>query len=163
MDVYSSRTRQYLGRTDHLLAHLVGVPLLLAGGQALPRLHPLDQSGLGIADRPANTDVGRAVAAHARLGQPGEADFQKLARFLSGQRGERSICFLFIEVSLRVLTAAFSAFVRHNAASAGVRGCTACCARLFFYEEKFRRSHPRLRTKSLANRGCAPEMRSGPA
>jgi hypothetical protein len=66
--------------------------LLLARRQALARLHPLQQSSLAVADRPTNPDVGRAVAAHARLGEPGDADLEKLGRLLGreqydGRRG----------------------------------------------------------------------------
>jgi hypothetical protein len=66
--------------------------LLLACRQALPRLHPLQQSSLAVADGPADADVGWAVAAHARLRQPGDADLEKLGRLLGreqhdGRRG----------------------------------------------------------------------------
>ena len=78
----------YLSRLGRLLAHLGrsqdGYALELAGGQALPRLHPLHESGLSIADGAADTDVGRAVAAHARLREPREAHLQMHGRFLSG-------------------------------------------------------------------------------
>src|SRR5262249_48565149 len=67
--------------------------LPLARRQALPRLHPLKQSSLAVADRPTtHLDVGRAVAAHARLGEPGDAHLEKLGRLLGreqydGRRG----------------------------------------------------------------------------
>jgi hypothetical protein len=60
--------------------------LLLAGRQALPGFHPLQQRGLGVTDRPAHLDVRRAVAAHARLGEPGQADLKKLGGFLRRQQ-----------------------------------------------------------------------------
>jgi hypothetical protein len=75
---------------DRLLPHLGqghdGHLLLLAGGQALPRLHPLDGGGLGVADRPPDADVGRAVAAHARLGEPRKANLETCGHFFSGQQ-----------------------------------------------------------------------------
>jgi len=56
--------------------------LLPAGRPALTGLHPLQQSGFAIAYGPADLDVRGAVAAHASLGQPGEADLEKFGRFL---------------------------------------------------------------------------------
>ena len=41
--------------------------------------HPQEQSVVGIANGPAELDVGRAVAAHARLCQPGYAHSSKSA------------------------------------------------------------------------------------
>jgi hypothetical protein len=81
----------HLGETiASLSAHLpLGLRqprLLLARRQALARLRPLDQRGLRVADGSADLDVGRAVAAHARLGQPGEADLKKLGRFFRGKQ-----------------------------------------------------------------------------
>src|SRR4051812_29566876 len=64
----------------HLRRGRPGHELLLARRHALPPLHPLDERGLGVADGPADPDVGRAVAAHARLGQPGQADLQQPGR-----------------------------------------------------------------------------------
>jgi hypothetical protein len=66
--------------------------LLLARRKTLPRLHPLDESGHYVADGPADADVGWAVATHARLRQPGDADLKKLGRLLGreqydGRRG----------------------------------------------------------------------------
>ena len=66
--------------------------LLLAGRQPLPGLHPLQQGGFRIAYGPADPDVRGAVAAHAGLRKPREADFEKLGRFLwcnedDGRRG----------------------------------------------------------------------------
>ena len=84
----------YYGVGDHdldkaggfLRSFLVGLPrLLLARRHALPRLHPLHEGGLGVANGTADPDVGRAIPAHARLGEPGEADLQTCARFFSGQ------------------------------------------------------------------------------
>jgi len=61
--------------------------LLLARRQALPRLRPLEQSGRGVADRPTiELDVGRAVAAHARLGEPRHAHAQKVRCLLWRQQ-----------------------------------------------------------------------------
>ena len=51
------------------------------------------QSSLAVADRPTtNPDEWRAVAAHARLREPGDADLEKLGRLLGreqydGRRG----------------------------------------------------------------------------
>ncbi len=65
--------------------------LLLARRQALPGLHPLDQRGFSITDGAADPDIGRAVAAHPRLGEPGEADLENRGRFLRRHhRGNRS-------------------------------------------------------------------------
>src|SRR5262245_19984991 len=65
----------------------IGMPcLLLARRQALPRLHPLEQSSLAVADRSTNPDVRRAVAAHARLGKPGDAHLEKLGRLLGREQ-----------------------------------------------------------------------------
>jgi hypothetical protein len=61
--------------------------LLLARRQALARLHPLEQGALGVADGPADLEVGGPVAPHARLRQPGEADLEDLGRFLGGEQG----------------------------------------------------------------------------
>jgi hypothetical protein len=61
--------------------------LLFAGGQTPLRIFPLDEIGRGVADGPADTDVGRPVAAHARFGQPRGADPQIHARFFSRQQG----------------------------------------------------------------------------
>ena len=44
--------------------------LLLARRQTLVGPYPQEQSGFGVANGPAELDVGRAVAAHTRLGQP---------------------------------------------------------------------------------------------
>lgn len=76
-----------------LSVHLSGVrtdgDLLLARRQALPGLRPLAEPGLGVANGPANLDVGRPVAAHARLGQPGRADLQAGGRLLGSEEDER--------------------------------------------------------------------------
>src|SRR5262245_42162634 len=53
---------------------------------ALMGLQPLQKSGFGVADRLAELDVRRPVAAHARLGQPGQADLEKLGGFLWRQQ-----------------------------------------------------------------------------
>jgi hypothetical protein len=75
---------------DRLLAHLSphrrSGELLLAGRQALARLHPLDESCLRIANGTADANVGRAIAAHARLGEPGEADLEQRGCFLGGEQ-----------------------------------------------------------------------------
>ena len=60
--------------------------LLLAGGEALPRLHPLHQGGLAVANGPADPDVGWPVAAHPRLGQPGQADLEELGGLFGRQQ-----------------------------------------------------------------------------
>jgi hypothetical protein len=60
--------------------------LLLARRQPLPRLHPLEQSSLAVADRPTNPNVRRAVAAHARFGEPGDADLEKPGRLLGREQ-----------------------------------------------------------------------------
>jgi hypothetical protein len=56
--------------------------LLLAGRQALPTLHPLDQSSLGVANGAADLDVGQSITPHPRLRQPGNAEPQSLGRLL---------------------------------------------------------------------------------
>jgi hypothetical protein len=95
--MYSDR-RSFRLADDHLGeagAHprhvLVGADL--ARRRALLRLHPLDQRGFAIADGAADRDIGRAVAAHPRLGEPGEADLENRGRFLRrhhrGNRGRR--------------------------------------------------------------------------
>jgi len=90
VDVHPGRTAITWAEWVASWRTLVGVTtitkLALAGGQALPWLRPLNESHLGIADGPANTDVGRPVAAHARLREPREAHLQKHARFFSGQQ-----------------------------------------------------------------------------
>ena len=75
-----------------LVSFKCGPRLLLAGRQPLPGLHPLQQGGFRIAYGPADPDVRGAVAAHAGLRKPREADFEKLGRFLwcnedDGRRG----------------------------------------------------------------------------
>ena len=50
--------------------HIFRASLLLARRQTLVSPHPQEQSGFGVANGPAELNVGRAVAAHARLGQP---------------------------------------------------------------------------------------------
>ena len=62
--------------------------LLRARRQTLPRLHPKEHRGLGIADGPADLDVGRPVAAHAGFGQPRQADLQKPGRFLGPEKDD---------------------------------------------------------------------------
>jgi hypothetical protein len=64
----------------------LGDDLLLARRHALPPLHPPEESGLSVPDGAADPDVGRAVAAHARLGQPGQADLHKPGCFLGGEQ-----------------------------------------------------------------------------
>src|SRR6266581_5716439 len=61
---------------------------LLAGRQPLLRPHPLDESGLGIADGPPDHDVGWAIAAHASLGQKRLAYLQSGSRFLWSEEDE---------------------------------------------------------------------------
>jgi hypothetical protein len=69
---------------------------VLTRRQALPRLHPLDESRQDIADGPADADVRWAVAAHARLGKPGDADLEKPGRLLGREqydgRRRRFLC-----------------------------------------------------------------------
>jgi hypothetical protein len=67
---------------------LCGPRLLLAGRQPLPGLHPLEQGGFAVAYGPADRDVGGAVTAHARFGQPGQADLQQLGRFLGREKDD---------------------------------------------------------------------------
>ncbi len=57
---------------------LVRPRLLLAGRQALPGLHPLQQGGLAVANGPADPNVRGAVAAHASLSEPGHRDIEDL-------------------------------------------------------------------------------------
>jgi len=78
---------QYLSQTDLLLetSWSESRRSWLAGGQALTRLQPLDESGFRITDRATDTDVGRPVAAHARFREPGRAHFQAYASFLGGK------------------------------------------------------------------------------
>lgn len=62
---------------------------------ALARPQPLQQGDFAVADRLANLDVGRAVAAHARLSQPRQADLEQLGGLLrrqqhDGRRGRLS-------------------------------------------------------------------------
>ena len=59
---------------------------LLAGGKALPRLHPLQHRGLAVANGPADPDVGWPVTPHARLGKPRETDFEELGDLLRRQQ-----------------------------------------------------------------------------
>jgi hypothetical protein len=40
----------------HISVGLTAASVLLARGQALPRLHPLDGGGLGVADRPPDAE-----------------------------------------------------------------------------------------------------------
>jgi hypothetical protein len=87
---YSDLSGEQLGqagdRLDERLHRARAHPrLLLARRQALARLHPLDESSLGIADGPADADVGRAVAAHTRLCKPGEAHLEQGGRLLGGE------------------------------------------------------------------------------
>jgi hypothetical protein len=56
--------------------------LQLARGQALLRPHPMQQCGEGVEHLPTNLHVGRAVAAHTRLGKPGFAHVENLCRLL---------------------------------------------------------------------------------
>ena len=75
----------------HLRHGRAGHELLLACRHALPGFHPLDESDLGIADGPRrDLDVGRPVAAHALLCEPGNAHLQKFGRFLGGQHDWKS-------------------------------------------------------------------------
>jgi hypothetical protein len=55
-------------------------------------LHPLEQSRLAVANRAADLDVGRTVAAHARLCEPGEAELKKLGRSCGVSRTEMAVC-----------------------------------------------------------------------
>jgi hypothetical protein len=72
-----------------MLPHgLCGPRLLLAGRQPLPGLHPLEQGGFAVANGPADRGVRGAVAAHARFGQPGQADLQQLGRFLGREKDD---------------------------------------------------------------------------
>jgi hypothetical protein len=99
MDDYSGVDDENMGEADDALfstslARSSGHKLLLARRRALPAFHPLHERGLGVADGPrGDLDVGRPVAAHARLSQPREADFEQLGGFLGreqndGQRGQ---------------------------------------------------------------------------
>jgi hypothetical protein len=58
---------------------------LLAGRRPLLRPHPMDETCLGVADAPADGDIGRAVAAHSCLGQPGKADLKSGGHLPRGQ------------------------------------------------------------------------------
>src|SRR5258706_11904634 len=87
-------SRRSLAEADAKFGYILWMMpcLLLARRKTLPRLHPLQQSSLAVADRPTDPDVGRPVAAHARLRQPGDADLEKLGRLLGreqhdGRRG----------------------------------------------------------------------------
>jgi hypothetical protein len=60
--------------------------LRLAGRESLAGLHPLHDGGLVVADCPAHLDVRRAIAAHARLGEPRRADFEVLGGFFGRQQ-----------------------------------------------------------------------------
>ena len=53
---------------------------------ALARLQPRKQSGFAVTDRLAELDVRRPVAAHPRLGQPGQADLEELGSVLRRQQ-----------------------------------------------------------------------------
>jgi hypothetical protein len=44
------------------------------------------QSSLAVADRPTNPDIGRAIATHARLGEPRHAHAQKVRCLLWRQQ-----------------------------------------------------------------------------
>ena len=54
--------------------------------------HPLQERHLGVANGTANLDVGWSITPHPRLGEPGDADLEKLGRLLGreqydGRRG----------------------------------------------------------------------------
>ena len=59
---------------------------MLAGREALPRLHPLEQNGLAVADRTPNPDVWRAVTAHTRFSEPRHADAKMKCRLFRRQQ-----------------------------------------------------------------------------
>lgn len=89
MDHYSSvnpRDFRDAGGEPLEPARLCRQELLVAGRQALPQLHPLDQGRLGVADGPAELDVGGTVAAHARFCQPGQAHVQVMGCFLGSEQ-----------------------------------------------------------------------------
>ena len=65
-------------RTD---GYLLDGGLSLAGRQVEVPFRPLQQGAFGVPNRAADFHVRRAVAAHARFGEPGFADAQKCRRF----------------------------------------------------------------------------------
>ena len=64
--------------------------LSLARRKTLPRLHPLLERYLAVADTAANGDVRRAIAPHAGLGQPRKADLEAIGRFFWREEDERT-------------------------------------------------------------------------
>ena len=62
--------------------------LLLAGRQPLSRLHPLQQRSFGVTNGPTYPEVRGPVTAHASLGEPRKADFEKFGRFLGREQNE---------------------------------------------------------------------------
>jgi hypothetical protein len=72
--------------TWHILLWAREIGLAFTRRHALLRLHPLDKSSFRIANGAANLDEGRPITAHARLGQPREADLEKLGRFLGREK-----------------------------------------------------------------------------
>jgi hypothetical protein len=60
--------------------------LPLARRQMHTRFHPLMQSALGIPNGAADFHIGRPVAPHPRLRQPGPADAQKIGRLSWGEQ-----------------------------------------------------------------------------
>jgi len=59
--------------------------LPFAGRQVHPRLHPLLQRALGIANRTTDLHEGRSVASHAGFGEPRFTHVQKDGRFAWGK------------------------------------------------------------------------------
>ena len=88
--VHDDDLREAAGAPATSSGRRAGHELLLARRHALPSLHPLDESGLGVADGPPDPDVGRPVAAHARLGQPGQAELQKPSGILGSEQDRES-------------------------------------------------------------------------
>jgi hypothetical protein len=92
MDDYSGVDDENMGEADDALfstsfARSSSHKLLLARRRALPAFHPLHERGLGVADGPrGDLDVGRPVAAHARLSRHERLTLSSLAASLGVSR-----------------------------------------------------------------------------